>query len=210
MIELNPKVDIYLAEGCGRCPLVSTPQCKVNTWREELKQLRRIALDCGLTEELKWNQPCYTFQGNNILLISAFKNYAVISFFKGVLLKDLNKILVSSTKNMQSGRQIRFTDVEEIIELEPVIKAYIDEAIQVEKAGLKVKYKETSEFVFPEELLEKFDESPAFKTAFEALTPGRQRGYLLHFSSAKQSKTRKARIEKHTQMILEGKGLHDR
>jgi uncharacterized protein YdeI (YjbR/CyaY-like superfamily) len=207
---LNPEIDNYLAEGCGRCPLVSTPKCKVNTWREELALLRPIVLDCGLTEELKWSVPCYTYNGNNILLMSALKDYCALSFFKGALMNDPDEILFQQTKNMQATRLIRFTSVQEIIELEPVIRTYIQNAIEVEEAGLEVDYKSTEEFDFPDELRQMMDEMPEFEDAFNALTPGRQRGYLLYFSGAKQSKTRTARIEKHMQRIFDGKGLHDR
>lgn len=207
---MNPKIDNYIAEGCGRCPLVSTPGCKVNTWREELKQLRQILLETELTEELKWSFPCYTYENANIVMITAFKDNCTLSFFKGVLLKDPHNILVQQGKNTQAARVIRFTSVDEIVELESVIKDYIAEAIEVEKSGLKVEYKDTSQFDFPDELLSMFEDDPAFSAAFEALTPGRQRGYLLHFSSAKQSKTRVSRIEKCKPMIFEGKGLHDR
>lgn len=206
---MNPKIDNYLAEGCGRCPLGGTPECKVHDWQEELVQLRRIVLDCGLTEALKWSVPCYTFQQKNILLVSAFKEFCALSFFKGVLLKDTEDILSKPGENSQSSRLLRFTNVQEVIAQEPIIKAYIHEAIEVEKAGLKVKFKKNPEPI-PEELQQKLDENPALKTAFEALTPGRQRGYILYFSGAKQSKTRAARVEKYTQKILEGKGFHDR
>ncbi|MEE8429252.1 MAG: YdeI/OmpD-associated family protein [Gammaproteobacteria bacterium] len=205
---MNPKVDTYLAEGCGRCSLVNTPQCKVNTWPEELKELRRIILDCGLTEELKWSQPCYTYQKSNVVLMGAFKEYSALSFFKGALLKDVNSILQKPGENSQAARQIRFTDVQAIVEMEPILKAYIHEAIEVEKAGLKVDFKK-KEHSIPEELQNTFDESPAFKTAFEALTPGRQRGYILHFSAAKQSKTRASRIEKYMPRIFDGIGFWD-
>ena len=207
---MNPKVDAYLEDGCGRCSLYKTPDCKVNTWRKELIKLRSIVLDCGLSEEFKWKQPCYTFQNTNILLVSAFKDYAFISFFKGSLLKDTEKILSSPGENSQSTRQLRFTSIDEIAAMEATIKAYIYEAIEVEKAGLKVNLKKVTDYPVPEELQNKLDESSAFKTAFEALTPGRQRGYLLYFAQPKQAKTRKSRIEKSTPRILEGKGLHDR
>jgi len=210
MASINPKIDNYLAVGCGRCPLGGTPDCKVHNWDEELKQLRMILLDSDLTEELKWSVPCYTFEGKNVIVMSALKDYCALSFFKGVLLKDEAGILVAQTQNMQAERLIKFTNVDEIIEMEHLIKAYINEAIEVEKAGLEVEYKDTSEFECPEELQQKFDDDAYFKTAFEALTPGRQRGYLLHFSGAKQSKTRISRIEKNVQKILSGKGLHDR
>jgi uncharacterized protein YdeI (YjbR/CyaY-like superfamily) len=210
MNGMNPKVDNYLAEGCGRCPLVSTPRCKVKTWHEELEVLRSILVDTPLTEELKWSQPCYTFEKKNIVLMSAFKEYCALSFFKGSLLKDANGILIAQTENTQATRQIRFTNVQEIVELEPVLKDYIYEAIEVEKASLKVDYKDTTEFIIPEEFQNKLNEIPALKTAFDALTPGRQRGYILYFSGAKQSKTREARVEKYIQQILDGKGLNDR
>src|SRR5207248_11328948 len=178
----NPKVDIFFI--------------KAKKWQKELAKLRMIILDCGLTEELKWGQPCYTFQKSNIVLIHGFKEYCALLFFKGALLKDANGILIQQTENVQAARQIRFTNVREIVEMEPILKAYIDEAIEVEKAGLKVNFKKTAEFKIPEELQNKLDKTPALKRAFAALTPGRQRGYMLYFSAPKQSKTREARIEK--------------
>lgn len=207
---MNPKIDLYLVEGCGRCPLGGTPECKVHPWHGELTELRRILLDCGLTEELKWSVPCYTYQNGNILLMSALKGYCTLSFFKGALLKDPHGILVQQTKNVQAARQMRFTSVEQVIELEPIIRATVAEAMAVEEAGLTVTFKDTAEFDMPAELQSKFDADPAFRNAFEALTPGRQRGYLLYFSGAKQSKTRTSRIEKHMPRIFEGLGLHDR
>ncbi len=206
---MNPKVDIYLSEGCGRCPLVGTPQCKVKKWQEELEQLRKIILDCGLVEELKWSQPCYTFQKTNIVLISALKANCVLGFFKGALLKDSNNILTAPGENSQSARIIPFTNVRKIVEMKPILKTYIFEAIEVEKAGLKVKFKKNPEPV-PAELQKKLDDDPVLKTAFNALTPGRQRGYILYFSAPKQSKTREARIEKYRQQILNGEGLNDK
>ena len=206
---MNPKADAYFTEGCGRCPLVGTPNCKVNNWQQELAKLREIIVDCGLSEELKWRVPCYTFQKGNIVLISAFKEYCALTFFKGALLKDANGILIQQTENVQAARQMRFTDVREIVAMEPTLRAYIDEAIAVEKAGLEVHYKKTSEFIIPEEFQHKLTENPALKTAFAALTPGRQRAYLLHFSAPKQSKTREARVAKCMQQILNGKGLND-
>ncbi|UII29576.1 YdeI/OmpD-associated family protein [Fulvivirga ulvae] len=205
----NPKIDAYLAEGCGRCPLGGTPDCKVHNWQKELKLLRTIVLGCGLTEELKWGVPCYTFQNSNVSIVAAFKEYCSLSFFKGALLNDAHNILVKPGENTQSDRLVRFTNVEEIMELEPILKAYIYEAIEVEKAGLKVSFKKDQE-PMPEELHRKLDENPALKTAFEALTPGRQRAYIIYFSAPKQSKTREARIEKYTPQILEGIGLHDK
>ena len=181
----------------------------VGKWQKELKKLRTIILDCGLKEEYKWMHPCYTFQKNNIVLIHEFKDYCAILFHKGALLKDAENLLVQQTKNVQSARQIRFTDIAEIDKLESTIKTYIFEAIELEKAGLQVKIKKTSEFGMPQELELKFKENPDLKIAFENLTPGRQRGYLLHFSQPKQFKTRESRIEKNTQRILDGKGLSD-
>lgn len=207
---MNPKVDKYLAVGCMRCELGGTPGCKIHNWPLELEQLRRIVLDCGLSEELKWGVPCYTFQDSNVLLVSAFKNYSAISFFKGSLLQDDKGILVKPGENSQATRMARFTSVKEIRKLEPVLKAYIFEAIEVEKAGLKVDFKAKSELVFPNELLEKFEQDPAFDAAFNSLTPGRQRGYILYFSAPKQSKTRESRIEKSMQQIFKGIGLNGR
>jgi len=210
MSSMTTDVNLYFTEGCGRCSLGGTPDCKVNRWPQELKQLRRIILDCGLTEESKWGVPCYTFQGNNIGVVSAFKEYASLSFFKGALLQDNDAILDKPGENTQAARLIKFTDVKHIMEMEHILKAYIYEAIEVEKTGLKVPLKPTSEFKIPEEFQKVLDENSDLKAAFEALTPGRQRGYLLHFAQPKQSKTREARIEKCTPMIFEGKGLHDR
>lgn len=178
-------------------------------WRKELEQLRMIVLDCGLDEEFKWGVPCYTFQKRNVVLMHVFKEYCALLFFKGALLSDPEGILVQQTKNTQSSRQIRFTDAREIVEMTDIIKAYILEAIEVEKAGLKVEFKETAEFDMPEEFRVRLDGSAELRTAFEALTPGRQRGYLLYFSAAKQSRTRESRIDKYIQQILDGKGLND-
>lgn len=210
MNKPNPQIDTYLAVGCGRCPLGNTPECKVHNWKAELEALREIVLECGLTEELKWSVPCYTFEGNNVVIVSAFKEYCSLSFFKGVLLKDTNKILSKQGENSQSGRLIKFTDVQQIIDLKSVIKEYIYEAIEIEKAGLKVEYKDVSEYAIPEELGNKFAENESFRNAFFTLTPGRQKGYILHFSQPKQSATRTARIEKYLPQIFVGKGLHDR
>lgn len=195
MNSMNPKVDWFFK--------------KDTQWKEEYAKLRTICLKCGLTEELKWGCPCYTHQKSNIVLIHGFNEYCALLFHKGVLLKDPENILIQQTENVQSARQIRFTSVQEIVEMDPIIQAYIHEAIEVEKAGLEVDYKKASEFDVPEEFQVKLDENPDLKTAFEALTPGRQRGYLLHFSGAKQSKTRKRRVEKYIPYILDGKGLHD-
>ena len=192
---MNPKADFYFN--------------KAKKWQEELEQLRRIALDCQLTEDLKWGCPCYTFEGSNIVLTHVFKEYCALLFFKGVLLKDPEGILIQQTENVQAARQIRFTSVQEIRELEPILKAYIFEAVEVEEAGLKVPLKSPAEFTVAEEFQMKLDEMPQLKTAFHSLTPGRQRAYLLHFSSPKQAKTRESRVEKCMPQILEGKGLDD-
>ena len=180
-------------------------------WQEEFIKLRTIFqnCDCGLAEELKWGKPCYTFQGNNIALMHGFKEYCALLFHKGVLLKDPEGILIQQTENVQAARQIRFTDIREIVDMEPVIKNYVREAIEIEKAGLQVKFKKTKEYNVPEEFQKKLDEFPDLEKAFKSLTPGRQRGYLLHFSQPKQSKTRVSRIEKYMPDILEGKGLND-
>ncbi|MGN6212362.1 YdeI/OmpD-associated family protein [Parafilimonas sp.] len=193
--SMNPKVDFFFN--------------KASKWQKEYEQLRAIILDCGLTEELKWGCPCYTFEERNIVLIHGFKEYCALLFFKGALLNDADNILIQQTKNVQSARQVRFINVQQIIKLNPVLKAYIYEAIEVEKAGLKVKLKKTAEFTVPEELQNKLDRSPALKKAFNALTPGRQRAYIFYFSQPKLSKTRAARVEKHMQHILKGKGLND-
>jgi uncharacterized protein YdeI (YjbR/CyaY-like superfamily) len=196
MTGMNPKVDWYFA--------------KADKWQKELELLRRIVLDCGLTEELKWGVPCYTYGGRNIVLIHDFKEYCALLFHKGALLSNDHGILIQQTANVQAARQARFTGVEEIARGEAVLKACIYEAIEVEKAGLKVDFKEVSEYRMPEEFENKLKESPELEAAFGALTPGRQRGYLLYFSQPKQSKTRETRIEKCRQQILEGKGLNDR
>ncbi|MBX3238985.1 MAG: YdeI/OmpD-associated family protein [Chitinophagaceae bacterium] len=182
---------------------------KSGKWQKAYQELREIVLDCGLTEELKWGCPCYTNQKNNIVLIHGFKDYCALLFMQGALLKDPKKILVQQTKNVQSARQIRFTDIEEILKNKPAIKTYIKEAIKNDKAGLKVEMKTTTEFEMPTEFQTALEEMPELKTAFYKLTPGRQRGYLLYFSSAKQAKTREARIEKYYQHILDGKGIDD-
>jgi uncharacterized protein YdeI (YjbR/CyaY-like superfamily) len=178
-------------------------------WQEEMKKLRKILLDCGLTEELKWYKPCYAFEGSNVIVIQGFKAYCALLFFKGVLLKDPDGILVKTGENTRVGRQIRFTDVRDIVKMKSVLKAYIHQAIEVEKAGLKVEDEAQPEVALPEELQKKLREVPKLKAAFEALTPGRQRGYIFYFNGAKQSKTREARIEKCAPKILSGKGLLD-
>ncbi|SYX83796.1 YdeI/OmpD-associated family protein [Paenibacillus alvei] len=193
--QLNPKVDEFLR--------------KVKTWKEEYEKLRHIVLDCELTEDYKWMHPCYTYENKNIVLIHGFKEYCALLFHKGALLKDPNGILIQQTENVQAARQIRFTNVQEIVAMEDILKAYIKEAIEVEKAGLEVNFKQTAEYTVPEEFQVKLDENSALKEAFEALTPGRQRQYLYYFSEPKQSKTRTSRVEKYTQQILDGKGLKD-
>jgi len=182
---------------------------KNEKWQKENSKLRMIILDCGLNEELKWGCPCYTYQDSNIVLIHVFKEYCAVLFFKGALLSDANDILIQQTENVQVARQVRFTTLQEIVKMEKILKAYIYEAIEVEKAGLKVKLKKTTEFNMPEEFQKKLDKNSALKTAFYALTPGRQRGYLLYFSAAKQSKTRESRVEKYMKQILDGRGLND-
>jgi uncharacterized protein YdeI (YjbR/CyaY-like superfamily) len=195
MNRMNPEVDVFLS--------------KAKQWKKEFETLRIIILGCGLTEELKWGKPCYTFEKSNIVLIHGFKEYCALLFIKGALLNDTKGILITQTVNVQAGRQIRFTNVREIVTMETILKAYIHEAIEVEKAGLKVNFKEKTELIFPEEFQKKLDEIPALKAAFDALTPGRQRAYNLYFSAPKQSKTRESRIEKCMQQILNGKGLND-
>ncbi|AGK54967.1 YdeI/OmpD-associated family protein [Bacillus sp. 1NLA3E] len=193
--KMNPKVDEFIS--------------KANKWKKEYEKLRNIVLDCELTEEFKWMHPCYTFEKKNIVLIHGFKEYCALLFHKGALLKDAHGILIQQTENVQAARQIRFTNTQEIVEMETILKSYIYEAIEVEKAGLEVNFKKNTEIIIPEELQNKFDEIPAVKTAFKSLTPGRQRAYILHFSGPKQSKTRESRVEKCIQQILNGKGLND-
>ena len=192
---MNPKVDFYFD--------------KNEKWKKEIEKLRMIVLDCGLTEELKWGCPCYTFQNSNIVLIHVFKEYCAFLFFKGVLLNDPSGILIQQTKNVQVARQIRFTNAREIAKMEPILKAYIYEAIEVEKAGLQVKLKKTADFAIPEEFQKKLNKTPGLKTAFKALTPGRQRAYIFYFSAPKLSKTRESRVEKYIKQILNGKGIDD-
>jgi uncharacterized protein YdeI (YjbR/CyaY-like superfamily) len=195
MNNMNPKVDWYFD--------------KNEKWQKEIKKLRAIALGCGLAEELKWGCPCYTFEDRNIVLIHVFKEYCAYLFFKGALLNDANGILIQQTENVQSARQVRFSTLRQIVEMEPLLRAYIYEAIEVERAGLKVKLKKTADYSIPEELQKRLAKNSALKTAFDALTPGRQRGYIYYFSQPKQSKTREARIEKYAKQILKGKGLED-
>lgn len=191
----NPKVDAYYE--------------RQENWRAQSQALRKIVLDCGLTEELKWGEPCYTVDGGNVIIIHGFKEYCALLFFKGALMKDPNTILIRQTENVQGARQIRFTDLAEIDRMTDILAAYVLEAVAVEKAGLKVEYRKTEEFPVPDEFQARLDAEPELKIAFEALTPGRQRAYLLNFAAPKQAKTREARIEKCLSRILEGKGLHD-
>jgi len=195
MNKTNPKVDAFLG--------------RVKKWHEEFEKLRKIILECHLTEELKWGNPCYTFQNRNVVLMHGFKEYCALLFFKGALLRDPDGILIRQTQTVQAARQVRFTSVREIVKLKPVLKDYIREAVEVEKTGRKVNLKKTAEFAVAEEFQNKLDELPALKKAFAALTPGRQRAYLLYFSSAKQSKTRASRVEKNMPRILAGKGMDD-
>lgn len=197
MNRMNPKVDWFFSKA------------ETGKWHKEFEQLRKVVLNCDLREDLKWGQPCYTFEKRNIVLIHGFKEYCALLFFKGALLKDSKKILVQQTENVQAARQVRFTNVRDIVKTKNILKSYIYEAIEVEEGGLKVPRKKTSEFTVPKEFQDKMDKAPALRIAFDSLTPGRQRGYLLYFSSAKQSKTREARIEKYIHQILEGKGLDD-
>ncbi|MEO7306581.1 MAG: YdeI/OmpD-associated family protein [Ferruginibacter sp.] len=194
MHEMNPKVDFYFDKG---------------KWQKEINKLRMIVLDCGLTEELKWGVPCYRLRESNIVLIHVFKEYCALLFFKGSLLHDVQGILVQQTKNVQAARQVRFINIAQIVKMERILKAYIYEAIEVEKAGLKVDLKKTADYKIPEEFQNKLDKKPALKRAFHALTPGRQRAYILYFSAPKQSKTRESRVEKYMPQILKGKGLND-
>jgi uncharacterized protein YdeI (YjbR/CyaY-like superfamily) len=205
----NSKIDQYLTEGCMRCPLGGTSQCKVLDWTKELERLRSIVLKAGLKEELKWGVPCYTYNDNNVLLVSAFRSYCAISFFKGVLVEDPKQILSKPGPNSQSSRLIKITDLNQILEIEKEILALIQSAIENEKAGLKVSFKTVPE-PMPEELKKKLEQDPLLKSAFQALTPGRQRGYILYISQAKQTKTRVSRIEKCVPKILNGEGLHDK
>ncbi len=192
---MNTKVDFFFE--------------KAKTWKDEYAVLRKNMLDCGLTEELKWGTPCYTFEGKNIVLIHGFKEYCALLFFKGALMKDPKKILIQQTKNVQAQRQIRFTSLQQVNKLKSVINAYVFEAVKIEESGAKVVFRTTSEFAMPDEFKIRLSKDRTLKKAFESLTPGRQRGYLLHFSSAKQAKTREARVEKNISNILDGKGLED-
>lgn len=205
---MDSRIDKYLLDGCMRCSLGGTPGCKVNTWREELKALMAIVLDCGLEEDLKWGVPCYTYRGKNVAIIAAFKDYASLSFFKGSLLRDEAHLLHKPGESSQAARLFKFTSVSQIMDLETYIKSYVFEAMELEKLGMKVDFAQQPEAI-PSELISMFELKPEFKLAFESLTPGRQRGYLIHFNQAKQSATRTARIEKYIEKIMAGKGIMD-
>ena len=207
---MNPRVDAYMIDGCGRCAFGGTPQCKVNNWQQELAQLRMILLDCGLTEEIKWSMPCYMHNNKNLLILAAFKNHCSINFFKGALLNDPESLLSAPGENSQSARLFKFTSVQEIIDKELKLRDFISQAIEIEKSGRKIDFKAKNKLKLGKELQQTLSETPALKTAFEALTPGRKRAYNIYFSQPKQEKTRYARIEKYIQHILDGKGLQDR
>lgn len=206
---MNQNVDLYLSEGCGRCHLFQTPQCKVHFWQEPMHALRAILLDTELTEEFKWSQPCYTYNGKNVMMLTAFNDFCCIAFFKGALLKDSNNLLEFPGPNSQASKRLNFTGVKQVVELEPLIRDFIKQAIELEKSGASIEFKKVPEPI-PNELIDAFNENPELETAFYTLTPGRQRGYIIHFSQPKQSKTRVSRINKLTPKILDGKGFHDR
>lgn len=207
---MTTDIDTYFLEGCGRCPLGGTSACKVHDWREELQHLRMIVLDSGFTEEVKWGVPCYTHEGKNVVMVSAFKDYCTVSFLKGALLADPAGLLEAPGPNTRAARVLRYTSVRQIIDTEPALRALLHSAIDVEKAGLKFDFQRDAALDLPPEFAQKLEEDPVLKAAFEALTPGRQRGYAIHFSGAKQSQTRVSRIEKCIPKIMEGKGFHDR
>lgn len=207
---MNPGVDTYFEVGCGRCPLGGTPDCKVLPWVDILHELRRILLDCGLSEEIKWGVPCYTIDGKNVILMSTLKACATLSFMNGVLLDDPHNLLEKPGPNSRQGRYMKFTKVSEVLKNEEIIKKYIFQAIENEKSGKKADLSQYDTVTMPEELEAWLEQDPVLRDAFYALTPGRQRGYLIHFSGAKQSATRISRIERCIPDILNGKGLHDR
>jgi uncharacterized protein YdeI (YjbR/CyaY-like superfamily) len=208
--SMTKTVEDYFIAGCGRCPLGGTPECKIHTWYDALVELRRIVNDSELEETSKWGVPCYTYGGKNVAMISALKGYAALSFFKGALMDDPHGMLEKQGKNTQADRIVRITDVQQVHDNEAILRDLIGEAIRVETAGLQYEYKRVEDYDIPEELQQKFDDDPSFQAAFEALTPGRQKGYLLHFGGAKQAQTRINRIEKFTARIFEGLGMHDR
>jgi len=208
-MQTSPLVDLFFIDGCGRCKLYKTAACKVHTWKLELQALRQIALNSGLTEELKWKQPCYTINGKNIIIVSAFKESCIINFMKGALLKDTRAILEMPGENSNSSRFIRFKNIDRIIELENTINEYIKEAIEIEQSGVKIISKKVEDYPMPEELNQEFKSDIAFKNAFYSLTPGRQKAYLIYYSSAKQSATKISRIQKTKEAIFNGKGMNE-
>ena len=208
-MQTSPLVDLFFIDGCGRCKLYKTAACKVHTWKLELQALRQIALNSGLTEELKWKQPCYTINGKNIIIVSAFKESCIINFMKGALLKDTRAILEMPGENSNSSRFIRFKNIDRIIELENTITEYIKEAIEIEQSGVKIISKNVEDYPMPEELNQEFKSDIAFKNAFYSLTPGRQKAYLIYYSSAKQSATKISRIQKTKEAIFNGKGMNE-
>ena len=208
MTQLNPKVDLFIADGCGRCDYYATDKCKVRSWQMELQHLRQIMLETGLIEEVKWGVPVYTHQGKNIVIVSALKDCVAFGFFKGVLLSDPKKILEQQGPSVQSARIIRFTAVDQIINLSDTIKEYVKESVVIEESGVKVEFKKDLEPI-PDELNDMFEDLPALRDAFYALTPGKQRGYIIHFSQPKQSTSRISRIEKCIDKIMNGEGFHD-
>ena len=208
-MQTSPLVDLFFIDGCGRCKLYKTAACKVHTWKLELQALRQIALNSGLTEELKWKQPCYTINGKNIIIVSAFKESCIINFMKGALLKDTRAILEMPGENSNSSRFIRFKNIDRIIELENTINEYIKEAIEIEQSGVKIISKNVEDYPMPEELNQEFKSDIAFKNAFYSLTPGRQKAYLIYYSSAKQSATKISRIQKTKEAIFNGKGMNE-
>lgn len=206
---MNQNIDLYLSEGCGRCNLYQTPQCKVQFWQEPMRALRAILLDTELTEEFKWSQPCYTYNGKNVMMLTAFNDFCCIAFFKGALLDDSNNLLEFPGPNSQASKRLNITNEKQVIEFEPQIRDFIKQAIELEISGASIEFKKVPEPI-PNELMEAFTENSELETAFFNLTPGRQRGYIIHFSQPKQSKTRVSRINKLTPKILDGKGFHDR
>jgi uncharacterized protein YdeI (YjbR/CyaY-like superfamily) len=206
---MTKDIDVFFSEGCGRCALFATPACKVHTWKKELHLLRQVLNECGLEETMKWGSPCYTFQKKNIVNIGALKNHCALGFFKGTLLADPHKLLEKAGEESQSAMYLRFTDTKQIVEANAHIRAYVFEAIEIEKSGAKVQFKKTTTKDYPEELTKYLDTHPTVRKAFDALSPGRQRGYVLYFNSAKQAATRLDRIEKSVPSILMGKGIHD-
>jgi uncharacterized protein YdeI (YjbR/CyaY-like superfamily) len=205
----NPAADSYFSDGCMRCPLGATPECKVHRWSDIMSYLRMLLIDCGLTEERKWGVACYTYQQQNIVILGVTKDYCNLGFFKGALMSNTDQLLTAPGENSQATRQLRFDNLNATVDLEGTIKAYVFEAMEIEKAGLKVQFKSIDEYAIPKELLEVFKKDPEYQGAFKALTPGRQRGYLLHFEQPKQESTRYSRIEKARSAVLLGRGIQD-